>query len=391
VHPGKIRRHFQAQASVNRHKLCFMVIIVHARFHEPSRHLLIGGILSLFAGIANAATITLGWNPNSEPNITAYRVHYGTAAAPFSVTLESTTTSAIISSLKLGLTYTFAVTALNSDRVESDYSVPVSYTVGTSEVIPPAVLANISSRTQIGTGEDVLIGGFIINGIVGKKVALRGIGPSLAAFGVTGTISDPIIQVLDASGAVIASNDNWNVPGEELTANGLAPSDAREAGLVVTLQPGSYTAIVSGKDSTTGIGLFELFDLDAAAGRVGNISTRSRVETEDGVMIGGFILNAPGSTKVIVRAIGPSLVQLGVKDALLDPTLELYDSSGTLISSNDNWRDDEASILETTLAPTDDREAAIVATLLPGAYSGVIRGVTETTGVALIEVFALNQ
>src|SRR5262245_58525629 len=315
-----------------------MVIIVHARVHKTSRHLLIGGITCLFAGVANAATITLGWNPNSEPNIINYRVHYGTAAAPFSVTLDTTTTSATISNLKTGLTYTFAVTALNSDRVESDYSALVSYTVGTSEVIPPAVLANISSRTQIGTGEDVLIGGFIIDGIIAKKVALRGIGPSLSAFGVTGTISDPVIQLLDATGAVVASNDNWNVPGEELTANGLAPSDAREAGLVATLEPGSYTAIVSGKDGTTGIGLFDLFDLDAAAGRVANISTRSRVETEDKVMIGGFILNAPGSTKVIVRAIGPSLVQLGVNDALLDPTLELYDNNGTLISSNDNWR-----------------------------------------------------
>jgi hypothetical protein len=149
---------------------------------------------------------------------------------------------------------------------------------------------------------------------------------------------------------------------------------------------------VSGKNGTAGIALFELYDLDPPTGRVANISTRCRVETGDNVMIGGFILSGTGGTKVIVRAIGPSLVQLGIAGALLDPTLELHDSNGSIVAANDNWEsDEEDEITETTLAPTDHREAAIVATLIPGAYSGIVSGAQNTTGVALFEVFALNQ
>ncbi len=141
-----------------------------------------------------------------------------------------------------------------------------------------------------------------------------------------------------------------------------------------------------------GVALFDLYDLDTESGRVANISTRSLVETGDNVMIGGFILGGANATKVIVRAIGPSLVPLGVADALVDPTLELYDSNGSLLAANDNWRSDqEAAIIETAVAPVDDRESAIVQTLIPGAYTGVVRGARSTTGVALIEVFALNE
>ena len=236
-----------------------------------------------------------------------------------------------------------------------------------------------------------MIGGFIIDGVVGKKVALRAIGPSLTAAGVIGALADPVLQLVDSTGNVIASNDSWNVPGQEIESYGLAPTDPREAALVATLVPGNYSAIVSGKGASSGVGLFELYDLDADTGRVANISTRSRVETGDNVMIGGFILTGTTSNQVIVRAIGPSLLAKGVTDALLDPTLELYDSNGNLLGFNDNWRStQEAEIIATTVAPTDDREAAIVASLPPGAYSAVIRGVNDTTGVALVEVYALN-
>ena len=319
-------------------------------------------------------------------------MHYGTVAKPFSSIVEVTGTTATIDALKKGATYTFAVTAVSSEGAESAFSAPVSYTVGSSTVIPPSALANISSRSQVGTGSDVLIGGFIIDGVVAKKVALRAIGPSLSAFGVVGAMSDPILEVVDSTGAVVASNDNWFVPGQEISALGLAPTDSREAALVATFEPGAYTAIVSGKDGTEGVALFDLYDLDTATGRVANISTRSRVETGDNVLIGGFILGGLEPTKVIVRAIGPSLAPLGVSDALVDSTLELYDSNGSLFASNDNWRSDqEADIIATAVAPTDHREAAVVQTLIPGAYTGIVRGAGSATGVALIEVFALNQ
>jgi hypothetical protein len=203
-------------------------------------------------------------------------------------------------------------------------------------------------------------------------------------------MSDPVLQLMDSSGAVVASNDNWNIPGQEVDAYGLAPTDARESALVAVLSPGAYSAIVSGKAATTGVALFELYDLDVELGRIANISTRSRVESGDNVMIGGFILGGTTGTKVIVRAIGPSLVPSGVTDALVDPTLELYDSNGALLASNDNWRSDqEGAIIDSTVPPADDREAAIVSTLAPGAYSVVIRGANGATGVALVEVYAL--
>ncbi|HEY3663115.1 MAG TPA: fibronectin type III domain-containing protein [Chthoniobacterales bacterium] len=354
--------------------------------------LFLGFCLLFLTATAPAAIVTLSWNANQEPNIAGYRVHYGTVAKPYSSTVEVTTTTATIPSLKMGDTYTFAVTAFNTDGAESAYSTPVMHTVGSSRIIPPSALANISSRTQVGLDSDVLIGGFIIEGIVAKKVALRAIGPSLSAFGVVGALSDPVLQVVDSTGAVVVSNDNWNVPGQEISSLGLAPTDGREAAIVATLEPGAYTAIVSGKDGSKGVALFDLYDLDTPTGRVANISTRSLVQTDDNVLIGGFILGGQEATEVIVRAIGPSLGPLGVTDVLADPTLELYDSEGSLVASNDNWRSDqEAAIVNSGIAPTDDREAAVVETLAPGAYTGVLRGAKNTTGVALIEVFALNE
>ncbi|HEX4665880.1 MAG TPA: fibronectin type III domain-containing protein [Chthoniobacterales bacterium] len=348
-------------------------------------------LLFLLGTDLRAASLTLYWDANSEPDLAGYRVHYGTAKYPYGSLVDIATTSATITNLKKGVTYTFAVTAYNTSGAESDYSAPISYTVGSPKVIPTAVLANISSRTFVQTGEDVMIGGFIVDGIVGKKVAVRAIGPSLTAAGVAGALGDPVLQIVDNTGAVVTSNDNWNVPGEELTSYGLAPADGREAGLVATLAPGAYSAVVSGQGNASGVALVELYDLDAETGRVANISTRSRVESGDNVMIGGFILGGSG-TPVIVRAIGPSLAAVGIANALLDPRLELYDVNGTLLASNDNWRDEqEGEIVESGLMPSDDREAALLTTLSSGAYSAVISGATGGTGVALFEVYALNQ
>ncbi len=345
----------------------------------------------LVAG-ATAESVILSWDPNSEPDIAGYRIHYGTAAAPYSEVVDLNATNATVSNLVRGVTYTFAVSAFNSAGDESAYCEALSYTVGSSRVIPPAVLANISTRTLVRTGEDVMIGGFIVEGVVAKRVALRAIGPSLASAGIPGALADPVLQIIDSTGSGVASLDDWNVPGEEVSAIGLAPGDAREVALVAALAPGAYSVIVSGKAATSGVALFELYDLDAATGRVANISTRSRVDLGDDVMIGGFILGGRTASKIIVRAIGPSLLANGVADALLDPTLEVYDSNGDLLASNDNWRSQqEAEILASTIPPTDDREAAIVSTLAPGAYSAVIRGANDSTGVALVEVYALNQ
>jgi hypothetical protein len=337
------------------------------------------------------ATVVLVWNANTESDLAGYRVHYGTASAPYSSLVTVSSPTATISNLTNGYTYTFAVTAYNTAGAESLFSDPVSYTVGSAQVVPTAILANISTRADVQTGENVAIGGFIIDGIIPKKVALRALGPSLSAAGVTGVLRDPYLQLIDSTGSIIASNDGWSVPGEEVSAYGLAPKNAKEAALVTTLSPGSYSAVVSGVGLSSGVGLFELYDLTPDAGRVANISTRGRVETGDEVMIGGFILSSQIPNKVIVRAIGPSLASLGVKGVLADPVLELYDSYGTLLESNDNWRStQEMEIQATSIPPTDNREAALVITLAPGAYSTIVRGANSGTGVALVEVYALN-
>ena len=193
----------------------------------------------------------------------------------------------------------------------------------------------------------MLIGGFIINGTDPKMVILRAIGPSLADFGVAGALADPVLELRAADGSVIASNDNWISDRAAIEATGLQPSKDLESAIIATIDPGAYTAIVNGKNGTTGIGLVEAYDLNAAAAsELANISTRGFVQTQSNVMIGGFILGSEAN--VLIRAIGPTLSGFGVADALADPTLELHDAQGTLLSSNDNWKEPNQLEIELT-------------------------------------------
>ena len=255
-------------------------------------------------------------------------------------------------------------------------------------------LQNISTRAFGQTGDNVMIGGFIITGSGQKKVILRAIGPSLINQGMTQPMQDPTLELHDQAGTLIASNDNWmDAPNEqEIIDSGLAPTNNLESAILISLNPGSYTAIVRGVSNGTGITLVEGYDLDPTAGsKFGNISTRVLVQTGDNVMIGGVILVGPGTETVLVRAIGPYLSQQGITNPLADPMLELHDSNGTLLASNDNWKDTEqAQIQATGLAPTNDAESAIVQTLEPGNYTAIVRGKSDTTGVALVEVYGLN-
>ncbi len=244
------------------------------------------------------------------------------------------------------------------------------------------------------TGDNVLIGGFIVYGTGQKKVALRAIGPSLP---VPGALSDPVLELHDASGNLVVSNDNWRTTQQNaIIAAGLAPTNDLESVIIATINPGSYTAIVKGVNNATGVGLMELYDLDgdSAPARLANISTRGNVLTDDNVMIGGFIVRGDVSKKMIMRARGPSLFLNGTPLAgrLMDPMLELHDGNGTLITQNDSWRStQEAEIAASSIAPTDDREPAIVSTLAPGNYTTVVRGVGNTTGIALVEMYDLDQ
>jgi hypothetical protein len=240
-----------------------------------------------------------------------------------------------------------------------------------------------------------MIGGFIINGTASKKVAVRGIGPSLTALGISGALADPTLDLHDASGALLFENDNWQdnpAQAAQLTTMGLAPQDSNESAIVATLLPGAYTAVMAGKNGGTGIGLVEVYDADsAAASQLANISTRGFVQTGDNVMIGGFILGGSNqNTGVVVRGIGPSLAQFGLSNLLADPTLELRDGNGMLLIANDNWQDDPASAAQLTargLAPQNLLESGIFASLPPGAFTAILAGKTNGTGIGLIEIY----
>lgn len=241
-------------------------------------------------------------------------------------------------------------------------------------------------------GDSVLIGGFIVTGDKSKNVVLRAIGPSLTAVGIQGALPDPELELYNAAGELIGSNDNWTSLSPDTIPDGLAPTNPNESFVAASLEPGAYTAVLRGINGTTGVGLFELYDIDAESSRVSNISTRGLVESGDGAMIAGFIIGGEDPTKVIVRAIGPSLTAAGVSGALLDPSLELRDAEGSLIFANDNWRSDqEAQLIDSSLQPTSNKEAAIIATLVPGNYTATVRGVGGTIGVALVEVYNLES
>ncbi len=260
---------------------------------------------------------------------------------------------------------------------------PDGATVRVNGANPPAPKAlNISTRMRVETGENVLIAGFIITGSVPKKVILRGLGPSLP---VNGKLANPTLS-LDG-GAVV--NDDWRSTQQaEIIATTIPPTSDLESAIVATLNPGPHTAILSGRNNGTGVGLVEVYDLDSGVpAQLANISTRGFVQTEENVMIGGFIVGGTFPAKVLLRAIGPSLPVAG---KLADPVLELVNANGNIIT-NDNWRaTQEAEITATTVPPTDDRESAIVATLSPGNYTAIVRGKDGTTGVALVEGFVLQ-
>jgi hypothetical protein len=324
----------------------------------------------------------------------------GNLAPPFDGALPSSSTSALL--------FNGAASAMSTNNA-ADYSVTAgaatftnnagnstSLIAGTPTPTPtpaatPSTLGNISTRLQVETGDNILIGGFIITGTQTKKIIVRAIGPSLSSF-FPGALADPTLELRNSAGALIASNDNWRSTQEaEIIATGIPPSDNLESAIVATVPANSsaYTAIVRGANNGTGIGVVEAYDLDRTVdSKLANISTRGFVQMGDNVLIGGLIVLGQNPLRVIVRAIGPSLP---VPGALGDPTLELHDGSGALIASNDNWRSDqEAEIIATGIPPPNNLESAIVRNLAPGAYTAIVRGANSMTGIAVVEAYGLN-
>jgi hypothetical protein len=278
------------------------------------------------------------------------------------------------------------------------YSSRVSSRLGWIYSIIDPGLANISARVLVGTGDQISIAGFIIQGDAAqaKRVAIRGLGPSLQVGGVPvpELLADPVLELHDATGAIIASNDNWRgLQATEIESLGLAPENEKEAVIIATLPAGNYTAVMQGLNGSSGIGLIEVYDLDPRGdSRLVNLSARAFVATSDDVLIGGLIGRSV-SKRLLLRALGPELAAHGITAPLGNPVLELHDSNGAILSTNDNWKEapNSSEIAASGLAPVDDRESAILLALVPGTYTAIVRGAGGAdTGVALLEAYLLN-
>ena len=233
----------------------------------------------------------------------------------------------------------------------------------------------------------------IATGTESKNVIIRAIGPTLSQFGVPGPLPDPTLELYQGS-TLLFSNDNWrnSTQQAEIESSGFAPNNEAESAIIWTLTPGeNYTAVMRGKNGQTGVGVVEAFDLDrTATSELTNISTRGFVDVDDNVMIAGLIVTPSGGANVniLVRALGPTLGDFGVSGALANPTLDLVNSSGTVIRSNDDWKNFQRAEIEATgLAPSHDTESALMETVAPGAYTAIVRGNGRTTGVGIVEVY----
>jgi hypothetical protein len=257
------------------------------------------------------------------------------------------------------------------------------------------VLMDLSTRGTTSTGDNVLIGGFIVQGSQPAQLVVRCLAFSLTSFGIPNALADSVIELHDANN-VIASNDDWftSSDAETISSYHLDPPNSIESALLVTLNPGNYTAIVKSFSSaqqpaTSGVALFEVYDLRTSSSRLGNVSTRGQVGTGDNILIGGLIVGGSTPKPVVIRALGPTLTQFGVTGVLADPYLELRDVNGNLLEANNDWQEspEAATISAEGMAPLNAKESAMAPTLSPGNYTALVSGVGGTTGTALVEVY----
>ncbi len=360
--------------------------ILSVYLHEDANHLAVQ-----FNSHVDPATAAVVSNYSLDQNQTITDAQLGSTPDTVILTLASPLTA--------NQSYALSATEIQDTAPSANTIWPTTQISFAAQYRPPAAarLANISTRVEVGDGDKVLIGGFIVRGDAPKRVLIRGIGPSLASSGIANPLPDPTLELHDSSGATIAANDNWsdNANSQEIIDTAIAPKSAKEAVILTKLPSNSngaaYTAVLSGANGTSGVGLVELYDLDAGLGSaVLNVSTRGQVDLGENVMIGGFIIGGNESKNIIVRAIGPSLTAAGVAHALSDPTLELYNGNGDKMGTNDNWKETQRTEIEATgIPPTNDAESAILATLPPGPYTAIVRGAQNATGVAVVEAYQL--
>ena len=282
--------------------------------------------------------------------------------------------------------------------------VPISAALGapsTAELtilesdVPPAKALNIATRLRVETGDNVMIAGFILTGNASKAVVLRGMGPVLGNFGISDFLADPVLDLRGPGGPILANNNWKDTQRAQIEGTPFEPGDDRESVIVATLAPDNYSAILTGNNNTTGVGVIEVFDNDSAAdSQLGNISTRGLVQGNNSVMIGGFILGGSTSnSRIAIRGIGPSLAQFGLNNVLTDPTLELHDGNGALLISNDNWESDTSSAGQLSangLGLSDSKESGLFTSLPAGQFTAILAGKNGGTGIGLIEIYNLQ-
>ena len=338
------------------------------------------------AGTNTSSSFEVSWTgSDADAGVATYAIYVSENGGPYRFWIATSANSAVFAG-RPGASYTFYSVAYDgAGNVEAP---PLSADAATTTL--SAQLLNIATRLRVQTGENVLIGGLIVTGTDPKRVILRAIGPSLSQV-FNGALANPVMELYQGD-TLIAANDDWKESQQsEIEGTTIPPTNDLESAIVQTLAPGFYTAIVAGKDGGSGIGVIEAYDLDQAANsKLGNISSRGFVEPGDNVMIGGLIAGGNGGadTRVLVRAIGPSLASAGIAAALQDPVLELRDNNGELVRANDNWQESQQTEIEqTTIPPGHPAESAIVATLAPGNYTAVVRGTNNGSGVGLVEVY----
>ncbi len=272
----------------------------------------------------------------------------------------------------------------------------VSQSFAANVANPPGRLVNISTRARVGTGDDVMIGGFIMRGDAPKRVIIRALGPTLAASNISGILFDPKLELYNGAGELIASDDNWaDFQRQAIVDTQLAPTFRSESAIVTTLPSSSagtpYTAIVRGARDTMGVALVEVYDLDAGPGStLLNISTRAKVGTTDeALLIGGFFVRGLDAKRILIRALGPSLPS--VLETLADPTLELRDSNGAVVEANNDWQTGAhaSDIQASGIAPMNAKESAVLQTLAAGSYTAIVRTNNNTAGIGSVEIYQL--
>ncbi len=382
--------------------------------------------------------VSLAWNASTSSNIAGYRVSYGTTSGVYTQRVDvGNKTAAGISGLSSGRTYYFAVSAYNTSAAESPLSNEVSFSTastssssstsvaslggvsssgttsatsssgsqsstnqtGTTTNAGSSVLASIQSRVHVGVNDELGFAGFLVSGNERKTLVIRALGPSLSRYGIRDVLANPMLEIHDARGSIVASNDGWRVAQGSLFVEGgqyhaYQPGNELEPALVVNLPVGAYTAVVRGKNNTQGIALIEIYDVSRGNGsKLSHISTRAMVGGAENVLVSRITLAGSSPLKVVARVLGPSLSRYGVTNPLVNPRLSFYNANGTLLHTSSNWMENpvQANQLRTSgYAPTDPREPALMMTLPAGVYTAVVNGENNATGIALFDAYALN-